>query len=171
MRNVFLYVFIINRLRKTELATRHIHMTDTYRQLKQQLPIFLLSIDVLFALRLLFDDTKGVVNLASDVKELRHFPERLFGSYRPEWEAYVTRAIALRLQRANEPTVTAFVDTLLAEITDLRETSVHYQQLLPEIQRARSIVDSDATKVFPSPWRQQIMALLLPVTTLYKPML
>lgn len=142
-------------------------MTSLYRQLKEQLPVQLLNIDVLFALRLLFDSDNDVVDLDADIHDLRHYPDRLFGSYRPEWEVYITRAIATRLQRDEDASVTQFVARILDEVTEMIEQSSRYAELYPIIVEARAIYEADNTVVFPTPMRQQITALLLPASTLY----
>lgn len=143
-------------------------MTSIYRQLKEQLPIQLLNIDVLFALRLLFDSNNDIVDLDADIYDLRYYPERLYGSYRPEWEVFVTRAIATRLRREDDASVTQFVARILEEVTEMIKHASRYAELYPYIVDARAIHEADNTLVFSTPWRQQITALLLPASTLYK---
>ena len=143
-------------------------MTTIYRQLKEQLPIKLLSVDVLFALRLLFDHKDDIVDLDADIDDLHHYPERLFGSYRPEWEVYVTRALATKLQNNQDSSITQFVERVLNDVSQMIEQSARYAKLHPVIVEAKTIQQSANTVVFPTPWRQQITALLLPASTLYK---
>ncbi|GGW90550.1 hypothetical protein [Alteromonas halophila] len=141
-------------------------MQTPYRQLKAQLPVQYLSIDVLLALRILFDKDGDIVNLDDDIRELAHHPERLNNSYRPEWEAYVTRAIAAELNKHPDQNVTQFVERILRDVEAVKDSSFRYDTLYEAVCRAGAVNDASNTSVFPTPWRQQIMALLLPVSTL-----
>lgn len=139
-------------------------MNSDYRQIKQQLPLNKLTLDVLFALRLWFDDRDDIVDIDMDIAELDTFPERLFDSYRPEWEAYVARALANYVRQSADFSTTAFLARILDDVDDMKNNNQRYQRLIKAISRAKTVINAPNTQVFPTPWRQQITALLLPLS-------
>ena len=51
------------------------------------------DITTLFLYRYLLDKPDPVHNLYKDIEDLKHFPERIDGSYRAEWTTYVKRQL------------------------------------------------------------------------------
>ena len=84
-------------------------MPQRYTQLKDQLPVSRLTLNVLLALRLMYDDVNDVVKLDSDIEELNHFPERLSDSYRAEWESYVRRALVNEFKQHGDASPATFI--------------------------------------------------------------
>lgn len=144
-------------------------MTDPLEQLKQQLPVDRLSIEVLFALRVLFDKPEPTVNLHQDIADLTHFPDRLYDSYRPEWESYVKRALVEHVQAHPEQASDELIAELFEQIDTLQRSHPDYSHWLGHIEDTQALLTSPNAHIFPTPWRQQIMALLLPVSTLRPP--
>ena len=134
-------------------------------QLKHLLPIEQLSLPVLFALRLLFDKRDDVSDLDRDIAELAHFPERITASYRQEWEFYVRRALIRYLREHSHTRASILIDKILADVQYIQEQDSRYKAMLRVIEETQTVMTTDNTRVFPSPWRQQIMALMLPVTS------
>lgn len=138
-------------------------MTNSVRQLKQQLPIERLSLDVLFALRLLFDKQKDISDLEQDIADLHHFPERISDSYRAEWEAYVRQEIISYLRQNSHTSPSDLIDKILSDVDYIKQNDSRYQAMLTVIEDTQRIMASQNTRVFPTPWRQQITSLMLPV--------
>ena len=136
-----------------------------YAQLKEKLPISRLSDDVLLAFRVLFDDPLDIVDLAQDIADLTLYPERLADSYRKEWEAYVVKSLALEIKKHPELTPSEFIEDLMQRVEKLQAESDTYINLWRQVHHAKSIAQSSNTIIFPSPLRQQLMAFLLPITT------
>jgi len=138
-------------------------------QLKEVLPLSRISIDLLLALRFLYDTKNDVVDLKQDVSDLSVVPERLSDSYRQEWEAYVLRAIVLDMKdnEGIEPTV--FINTMLERVDELKAESNELKSLSKQVEQADAINSANNTSTFPSPWRQQLMTLLLPIAALDEP--
>ena len=143
-------------------------MTGAISQLKQQLPLKRLSPSLLLALRVLFDEPHDIVDLEQDIADLRYFPERLDASYRPEWEAFILRALVKRYRAAKATPIEQLIDSVLSDVEHIQRGNARYQQMLEIVEQARAVSGSDNTLVFPSNWRQQIMALMLPLTTVKK---
>ena len=137
-------------------------MTNDVRQLKQKLPIERLSLDVLFALRLLFDKKKDITDLEQDIADLQHFPERISDSYRAEWEAYVRREIIAYLRQNKHTAPSDLIDKILSDVDYIKLHDSRYQDMLLVIEQTQQIMASQNTRVFPTPWRQQITSLMLP---------
>ena len=144
-------------------------MPQRYTQLKDQLPVSRLTLNVLLALRLMYDDVNDVVKLDSDIEELNHFPERLSDSYRAEWESYVRRALVNEFKQHGDASPATFIASIMERVEAIQASNPRYAALLPIIERAQQINHAENTHFFPSPWRQQIMALLLPVTAVTPP--
>lgn len=144
-------------------------MPHRYKLLKHQLPVARLTIDVLLALRLLYDKPDDISNLDKDINDLARYPERLHDSYRSEWETYVRRALVIALKDSPLSSPAEFVEGVMQEVEEIQQSSERYFQLKAMVEQAQRIVDADNTHLFPTPWRQQLMALLLPVTTITKP--
>ncbi|MBD3585641.1 hypothetical protein HHX48_07845 [Salinimonas sp. HHU 13199] len=137
-------------------------MTNTVSQLKQQLPIERLSLDVLFALRLLFDKKQDISNLEQDIADLQHFPERISDSYRAEWEAYVRREIIGYLRQNSHTAASDLLDKILSDVDYITQNDCRYRTMLDIIEQTQRIMASQKTRIFPTPWRQQITSLMLP---------
>ena len=144
-------------------------MPQRYTQLKDQLPVSRLTLNVLLALRLMYDDVNDVVKLDSDVEELNHFPERLSDSYRAEWESYVRRALVNEFKQHGDASPATFIASIMERVEAVQASNPRYAALKPIIERAQQVNHAENTHLFPSPWRQQIMALLLPVTAVTPP--
>lgn len=144
-------------------------MASRLNQLKEVLPLSRISIDLLLALRFLYDTKNDVVDLKQDVSDLSVVPERLSDSYRQEWEAYVLRAIVLDMKdnEGIEPTV--FINTMLERVDELKAESNELKSLSKQVEQADAINSANNTSTFPSPWRQQLMTLLLPIAALDEP--
>ena len=137
-------------------------MTNDVRQLRQKLPIERLSLDVLFALRLLFDKKKDITDLEQDIADLQHFPERVSDSYRAEWEAYVRREIIVYLRQNKHTAPSDLIDKILSDVDYIKLHDSRYQDMLLVIEKTQQIMASQNTRMFPTPWRQQITSLMLP---------
>lgn len=139
-------------------------MPKRYEELKSQLPVSRLSIDVLLALRVLYDKPENDVELHQQITELSREPSKLEREYRSEWEAYVLRELVLDLKQNTQRSPAIFIDSVLSRIESLKESCPYYKAYKQQISQATSADDS-TTQLFPTPWRQQLMMLLLPVTT------
>jgi len=135
-----------------------------YEELKSQLPVSRLSIDVLLALRVLYDKPENEVKLQHEMAKLSHEPSKLEREYRSEWEAYVLRELVLDLKQNTQRSPAIFIDSVLSRIESLKESCPYYKAYKQQILEATPADDS-TTALFPIPWRQQLMMLLLPVTT------
>jgi hypothetical protein len=135
-----------------------------YEELKSQLPVSRLSIDVLLALRVLYDKPENDVELCQQIAELSREPSKLEREYRSEWEAYVLRELVLDLKQNTQRSPAIFIDSVLSRIESLKESCPYYKAYKQQISQATPADDS-TTQLFPTPWRQQLMMLLLPVTT------
>lgn len=144
-------------------------MPQRYKILKDQLPVSRLTNDVLLALRLLYDDPNDIVNIDKDIRDLVRHPERLHDSYRKEWEAYVRRSLVLAFKETTLTSSAEFVQHIMHEVDDIQNSSERYFQLKACVEQADRIAKADNTHLFPTPWRQQLMALLLPVSAVTKP--
>ena len=140
-------------------------MQSRYKQLKEKLPISRLSDDVLLALRVLYDDPLDIVDLKQDIDDLTLYPERLQDSYRKEWEIYVIKALAGDLKRDENLSATEFIENIMQRVEEVEKNDTAYAAYRPLVAQAKTINESDNTLVFPSPFRQQLMAFLLPVST------
>ncbi len=144
-------------------------MPYRYAQLKEKLPVSRLSDEVLLAFRILLDDPHDVVDLAQDISELSIYPERLKESYRKEWEAHVVKALALEMRKQEHLSSAEFIELMMNNVEAVQKESETYQNLLRQVHHAKSIYQADNTLVFPTPLRQQLMAFLLPITTVTHP--
>ena len=115
------------------------------------------------------DDVNDVVKLDSDIEELKHFPERLSDSYRAEWESYVRRALVNEFKQHGDASPATFIASIMERVEAVQASNPRYAALMPIIERAQQVNHAENTHLFPSPWRQQIMALLLPVTAVTPP--
>ena len=140
-------------------------MQSRYKQLKEKLPISRLSDDVLLALRVLYDDPLDIVDLKQDIDDLTLYPERLQDSYRKEWETYVLKALAEDLKREEALSANEFIENIMERVEEVEKNDTAYAAYRPMIAQAKSINESGNTLIFPSPFRQQLMAFLLPVST------
>lgn len=139
-------------------------MPKRYDELKSQLPVSRLSIDVLLALRVLYDKPENDVELRQQIAELSREPSKLEREYRSEWEAYVLRELVLDLKQNTQRSPAIFIDSVLSRIESLKESCPYYKAYKYQISQATPADDS-TTQLFLTPWRQQLMMLLLPVTT------
>ena len=140
-------------------------MSSRYYQLKDKLPISRLSDEVLLAFRVLYDDPLDIVDLEQDVSELTLYPERLVESYRKEWEVYVLKAMAKALKANSHTSSAEFIASVMKQVEEIQETSDMFKKLLHHVKSAKRINQAENAIVFPSPLRQQLMAFLLPITT------
>lgn len=141
-------------------------MTSRVQMLSRYLPVTRLSIDVLLALRLYYDSPTERVDIDKDIQELSEFPERLSGSYRAEWESFVKRQVAKQILHDDATPVSDVIETIMADLERMYDGDPRFSRLLEQVRRAEAIEQSDKAKVFPTPLRRQLMALLLPITTL-----
>ncbi|CAD5248017.1 conserved hypothetical protein [Alteromonas sp. 38] len=139
-------------------------MPKRYEELKSQLPVSRLSIDVLLALRVLYDKPESEVELRQQIAELSRDPSKLELGYRSEWEAYVVRELVLDLKQYTQRSPAAFIDSVLSRIESLKNNNPDYKAYKQQVSETMSAHDR-TTPLFPTPWRQQLMMLLLPVTT------
>lgn len=140
-------------------------MSSRYSQLKEKLPISRLSYEALLAFRVLYNDPLDIVDLEQDVLELALYPERLKESYRKEWEVYVLKAMAKALKANSHTSSAEFIESVIKQVEEIQETSDMFKKLVHHVQNAKSINQTKNAIVFPSPLRQQLMAFLLPITT------
>jgi hypothetical protein len=138
-------------------------------KLKEVLPLSRISIDLLLALRFLYDTKDDVVDLKQDISDLSVVPERLSDSYRQEWEAYVLRAIVLDMKDNEDIEPTLFINSILERVEKLKTESDALKTLSKQVEQADAINSANNTCTFPSPWRQQLMTLLLPIAALDEP--
>jgi protein-disulfide isomerase len=114
------------------------------------------SIDIytIFTYRYIFDRKNDIVNLSLDIDELRQFPERLFASYKAEWESYnqkAARKLDIELSAENAQ---AIVSNLSAkQQNELRE-------YLQAIERAIAINESPNIKVIKTELRSYLEFLI-----------
>ncbi|WP_414828989.1 hypothetical protein [Alteromonas sp. H39] len=141
-------------------------MQSREQLLSRHLPISRLSIDVLLALRLYYDSAEEGVSLDKDIAELSEFPERLSGSYRAEWESVVKREVARQLLHEDTRPVSDLIEIIMAELESLYHHDRRFLHLLGIVKQAEAIEKTDNARVFPTPLRRQLMALLLPAITL-----
>ncbi|QJR80778.1 hypothetical protein CA267_008305 [Alteromonas pelagimontana] len=144
-------------------------MSNMYRQLIHQLPASRLSVDVLLALRLILDPGEEV-KLQKEIQALATSPELLKQRLRPEWEAFVSKALVQYARSHSGVSSDVLFDDLLNKIEQIQNNDLEYQAMLEQVNnvkllQANEIVQPDTVE---APWRQQVMALLLPVTTLDK---
>jgi hypothetical protein len=104
------------------------------------------------------------VELRQQIAELSREPSKLEREYRSEWEAYVLRELVLDLKQNTQRSPAIFIDSVLSRIESLKESCPYYKAYKQQISQATPADDS-TTQLFPTPWRQQLMMLLLPVTT------
>lgn len=135
-------------------------MVDGFKSVQRAIPLARVNLDVLFALRLLFDEPNDIVNIEQDINDLAHFPERLAGSYRAEWETYITRAIVKRFRGDNAPNVNDFITQTFNSVKHMMASDTRYHTLYSAIQTAQSVLSTSNTEVFNSPVRKQVFALL-----------
>jgi len=138
-------------------------------KLKEILPLSRISIDLLLALRFLYDTKSDVVDLNQDILDLTVVPERLSDSYRHEWEAYVLRAIILDMKDNHGVEPTEFINSMLNRVEMVKTESDELKKLNTLVEQADAINGANNTCPFPSPWRQQLMTLLLPIAALDEP--
>ena len=143
-------------------------MQSRYTQLKEKLPISRLSDDVLLALRVLYDDPLDIVDLKQDIDDLTVYPERLHDSYRKEWETYVLKSLAAELKSNCDLSASEYIESVMQRVEDVEQNSASYAAFLEKVTQAKQINESGNTLVFPSTFRQQLMAFLLPVSTVDK---
>lgn len=140
-------------------------MSNRYSQLKEKLPISRLSDEALLAFRVLYDDPLDIVDLEQDILELALYPERLEESYRKEWEVYVLKAMATALKANSHISSAEFIALVMKQVEEIQETNDKFKKLVQYVENAKRISEAENTIVFPSPLRQQLMAFLLPITT------
>lgn len=141
-------------------------MSSRVQLMSRHLPISRLSIDVLLALRLYYDSAAQGVSIDKDIAELSEFPERLSGSYRAEWESLVKREVAKQIIQQEARPVSEVIEIIMAELETLYESDERFLQLLEIVRRAEAVEKTENARVFPTPLRRQLMALLLPAVTL-----
>lgn len=121
---------------------------------------------LLFALRMVFDRARDIVNLDNDIKDLLIYPERLEGSYRDEWSTYISRAIAKEVKIKVERDGTTSAEDYLSLIEEKVDNLVlsedaRYQHLLSLVKQAQSVSNSKTVSVFPHPLKKQLEKLSL----------
>ena len=144
-------------------------MASRLNKLKEILPLSRISIDLLLSLRFLYDTKSDVVDLKQDILDLSVVPERLSDSYRHEWEAYVLRAIILDMKDNHGVEPTEFINSMLNRVETVKTESDELKKLSTLVEQADAINNTNNTCTFPSPWRQQLMTLLLPIAALDEP--
>lgn len=144
-------------------------MASRLSKLKEILPLSRISIDLLLSLRFLYDTKSDVVDLKQDILDLSVVPERLSDSYRHEWEAYVLRAIMLDMKDNHGVEPTEFINSMLNRVETVKTESDELKKLSTLVEQADAINSANNTCTFPSPWRQQLMTLLLPIAALDEP--
>ena len=123
-------------------------MPQRYTQLKDQLPVSRLTLNVLLALRLMYDDVNDVVKLDSDIEELKHFPERLSDSYRAEWESYVRRALVNEFKQHGDASPATFIASIMERVEAVQASNPRYAALMPIIERAQQVNHAENTHLF-----------------------
>lgn len=141
-------------------------MPSRVQLMSRHLPISRLSIDVLLALRLYYDNAAKGASLDKDIEELSTFPERLSGSYRAEWESLVKREVARQIIQQDTRPVSEVIEVIMAELESLYESDSRFLRLLSIVKQAEAFEKTDNARVLPTPLRRQLMALLLPAVTL-----
>ncbi|WP_218310452.1 hypothetical protein [Alteromonas antoniana] len=141
-------------------------MSSRVQLMSRHLPISRLSIDVLLALRLYYDSAAQGVSIDKDIAELREFPERLSGSYRAEWESLVKREVARQIIQQDARPVSEMIEIIMADLETFYARDERFLRLLELVRHAEAIEKTDNARVFPTPLKRQLMALLLPAVTL-----
>lgn len=141
-------------------------MSSRVQLMSRHLPISRLSIDVLLALRLYYDSAAQGVSIDKDIAELREFPERLSGSYRAEWESLVKREVARQIIQQDARPVSEMIEIIMADLETFYARDERFLRLLELVRHAEAVEKTDNARVFPTPLRRQLMALLLPAVTL-----
>jgi hypothetical protein len=62
-----------------------------------------------------------------------------------------------------------FINTMLERVDELKAESNELKSLSKQVEQADAINSANNTSTFPSPWRQQLMTLLLPIAALDEP--
>ncbi|AEF05702.1 hypothetical protein [Alteromonas naphthalenivorans] len=112
-------------------------MPKRYEELKSQIPVSRLSIDVLLALRVLYDKPENDVELHQQITELSREPSKLEREYRSEWEAYVLRELVLDLKQNTQRSPAIFIDSVLSRIESLKESCPYYKAYKQQIHKLR----------------------------------
>ena len=141
-------------------------MSSRVQLMSRHLPISRLSIDVLLALRLYYDSAAQGVSIDKDIAELREFPERLSGSYRAEWESLVKREVARQIIQQDARPVSEMIEIIMADLETFYARDERFLRLLELVRHAEAVEKTDNARVFPTPLKRQLMALLLPAVTL-----
>lgn len=117
------------------------------------MPLEDLDIYTLFAYRYLVDDSKDIVDLESDVKDLQIFPERLYDSYKAEWISYIKR------QQAKDENLKIRLSNF--DFSHWEEfESTKYRRMLELVKRADAISGTDNVTVLQSPLTTYVNQLL-----------
>jgi len=70
------------------------------------------NISTLFAYRYVLNNRNDIVDLRQDILDLRSFPERLFGSYRYEWDKYINKAMHEQGKEIDESALKQLIEKL-----------------------------------------------------------
>ena len=112
------------------------------------------DIETLFTLRYMLDDPSDIVDLGQDIEDLTSFPERLFGSYKFEWQTYIKKEAKKRKLIVDSIDLVEFIH----QLPDSLKTD--YLRMLELVQKSQIIANSSNVKVIKSPLKTYIEALL-----------
>lgn len=112
------------------------------------------DIETLFTLRYILDNPSDIVDLSQDIKDLSGFPERLFGSYKSEWQTYIKKEAKKRKLVVESIDLVEF----LHQLPDSLQTD--YLSMLELVRKSQIIATSSNVKVIKSPLKTYIEALL-----------
>lgn len=134
-------------------------MSESYQNLIYQFPLSRLTLDVLLALRIIFDKPGQPVNLDADIEDLDQFPERLHLSYRHQWEAYVNRALVALADDKTPDETQDIIETMLDRVTEIKRNDSRYHRLLEKVNQV-----AEPQRTPAAPWRTQLLSVLLPIS-------
>ncbi|MFT6271013.1 MAG: hypothetical protein ACJAVV_003852 [Alphaproteobacteria bacterium] len=112
------------------------------------------DIYTIFTYRYIFDENNDIVDLASDIRDLHQFPERLLGSYSAEWQKYNKRAASKLNIDLSEERVKVLVDGLT------RFKQIELSEFLVFIEKAIVIDKSPNIKVIKTDLKSYTESLL-----------
>ena len=75
------------------------------------------------------------------------------------------KALAEDLKRDEALSANEFIENIMQRVEEVEQNNTAYAAYRPLVAQAKTINESGNTLVFPSPFRQQLMAFLLPVST------
>ena len=116
-----------------------------------------ITIEMLLALRVYFEDSKHSTNLAQDIDDLQDFPERIVSSYPAEWKIII-RSKLCHIEPEEWP-----------GLIELGKLSEQYPLFLSKAKHAINIMQSDKVLLFKSHRKKAIDIIRVARVTLCCP--